>query len=108
MRRRTASPGSVLAAGARRRLAPARAAVAQQRVESLGGRADALEVGQQRGRRRLSAARRRSASPRRADALEGWASVPRAAARSGGPRLTSRQHLVQQGQELARVGAERR
>ena len=53
-----------------------------------------------------AAARRCRLSPAARTRSSGGPSVPRAAARSGGPVWPARQHLVQQGQELAGVGAE--
>ena len=60
------------------------AAVAQQLVEALGGRADAIEVGQQRAGARLRRPAAQGLAAERMRSRSGR-SVPRAAATSGGP-----------------------
>ena len=78
---------------------------AQQLVEPLGGGADPVEVGQPRAR----AGRRRApvqAFSRGADPAERGAEGAARGREIRRPGLAPRQHLVQQGQELAGVGAE--
>jgi hypothetical protein len=81
------------------------AAVAEQFVEPLGGRANAFEVGEPRPGARLGSAlaQRLAGGP---DALEGWAKRVARRREVRGLRGALRQHLVQQREELAGVGAE--
>ena len=106
VRRRLTGAGLRARAPAPRPPGPTARPRAQQLVEPPGGRADAVQIGEQRagaGLRRPSVQRLAG----RADARERRAQRAARGREIGRPRVTPRQHLVQPGQELARVRPER-